>query len=320
VPRPRCGAAVGAHPRVRHGAPMPWNIGGRAVSGLEMATLHQVVYPGQMPGTSDQQEEQARQMSRIGDLCSRIDQCVLPLCNQRVFESQRADFAEVLHLFIRVVLWLSTLSKLSFGEDYQAFAAGARAIFETAVDLVLLERDATGEASERMRAFELRQKWKQAQRALKHAAKGDLMAIPEGLRALYQTYVDEKATLVAADEARFWPKGVQRWTGRNLAQDADAVDGPGRWRRFTDFYANSYAQVCWNLHGTNSLRNRSDSRGAVFRSRRCADPDAVGASKGNTRCGRHRRRRGTLAVALLVVGAHRVVAVARTMALEPLPH
>ena len=202
-------------------------------------------------------QEQDAEKKRLAELRDRLDGQVGPVCGARVAESSREDFSEVFQLFLRMVLWVRTMSKLEFKEDFQAFASGSRAIFELAVDLVLLEKDPT--ASTKMKAFELRLKWKQAKKAhafiTEKVAAGVPMAQlglhPDTLR-VHQEFIDHHASQVESDKKRFWPTttNVRRWTGQDLGTDARTVDALGSGLRFSEFYATGYSYQCWNIHGS----------------------------------------------------------------------
>src|SRR5690242_386966 len=49
----------------------------------------------------------------------------------------------------------------------------------------------------------------------------------------------------------YWPAArPQRWTGRDLARDAEAATSLFPEGGFQDFYETRYQQVCWDTHGT----------------------------------------------------------------------
>jgi len=82
--------------------------------------------------------------------------------------------------------------------------------------------------------------------------------LPPGVAVKMETAkrAEAKAEL---DRAKYWPdkngKGrkVDRWTGRNLGEDAIAADKLAD-RGFAEFYANHYSRICLYVHGSGLAR------------------------------------------------------------------
>jgi hypothetical protein len=154
---------------------------------------------------------------------------------------------------LRAYFWLRTIAKLNEPGDFQAVAAGSRALFETAIDMVLLH--ANPDESAKVLAWEESARFKNA------------AAIEVYYRTLAVPPAPEHEGLVCfakADKVRInqlrlqqgWqdknghPFHPERWTGRKLDADARQADQCGHEFKFSHFYETTYRQVCWLVHGS----------------------------------------------------------------------
>jgi hypothetical protein len=188
-----------------------------------------------------------------------LDKRVVPACLAALtLTPDDTAKQDVFNLFLRAVMWMRTLCKLDRPEDFQAAGAGVRAIFETTVDLALLQHDTTGESRARMQAFERYQLCKAArmsleyeERALKEGADASELQYITDTTRVRREHVDREGPKVASEKARYWPKGYPlRWTGQGLDVDAKAVDRLMPGYRCEHFYEVWYRQECWYTHGS----------------------------------------------------------------------
>jgi hypothetical protein len=158
-------------------------------------------------------------------------------------------------ILLRVVEWLRTTDKLNEPGDFQAAAAGARAVFEISVDLTLLEFDKAHHTFEKVQAWEASAQQRHGMK-LGQYYEGRPGPVPPGVEF---KIASAKASEPAAREerARLWPhmKGrhPDRWTGRNLGRDAIEAETLAA-RGFAEFYANHYPRTCLYVHGSGLAR------------------------------------------------------------------
>jgi hypothetical protein len=175
-------------------------------------------------------------------------------------------FSQTVHgMFTRAVLWAGSLRKLDdIRGDFQAHNAGARAMFESFVDVVLLVKGKL--------PYEMQVAWERGM-LLKATRRTLEIGTPnaenlQGIAALYTQGDAEVAELGAwvAKEGpeieklctKFWngTRVPNRWTGRNLIDDAREVDKLG------DFHAlmqlrDNYDHLNWCTHGSGLTFERS---------------------------------------------------------------
>jgi hypothetical protein len=157
-------------------------------------------------------------------------------------------------VFLRTLAWMHTLTKLNEPVDFQAVVVASRALFEIAVDTVLMLRDPKANPAEKMIAWEDSAKLKSATRAVEFFARAG-HAVSEPCVPM-QDYVKKHAARIERLRATYWPgkngKGrhPDRWTGRHLGEDAAAADALLPSGDFTEFYATVYPARCWNTHGS----------------------------------------------------------------------
>jgi hypothetical protein len=153
----------------------------------------------------------------------------------------------------RLRSWLHSLVRLGRPEDVQAVVAGGRAIFEIAVDAVLLRNDMDG--CQKVLDWEMSAKLKQAQAFVAHLAKAKRNPAREERHLI--AFAGSQAGVVDQLRRKWkWtdrsgkPKHPTRWTGQDLGSDcapADAVVSPPI---FVEYYETRYRAVCWTTHGS----------------------------------------------------------------------
>jgi hypothetical protein len=153
---------------------------------------------------------------------------------------------------LRAIAWLRSIAKLDHPADFQAVTAGARAVFEGAVDVTLMHFDAVANGPEKMDAWEHSAKLKHAQTATDYLAAVGRQ--PTEAEQHMVTFVSREQARIEKLRLQFWPSEGgrhprNRWTGRNLANDAEQADkllAEG----FAEFYRLRYPELCWNVHGS----------------------------------------------------------------------
>lgn len=162
-------------------------------------------------------------------------------------------------MFLRAVAWMRTLKKLNEPTDFQAVVACNRALIEVTVDIILLHCDKSEASSWRMHWWEQSAKLKSAKALLTYYASVGL-AVPNSYSEQDRFIANEEASIIRMRN-ELWPtlKGrhPDRWTGRNLADDARAADDCWRddiLREFgvglTEFYETEYRRMNWIVHGS----------------------------------------------------------------------
>jgi hypothetical protein len=167
--------------------------------------------------------------------------------------------AVVFGQFLRVDSWLRTLAKLDEPADFQGVGAAARSLLETTIDIVLL--CATPANHEQLLAWEESAKLRYAEQLARHVAKGGSSPPPDYQHVIAFASNDKKR--IEALRRRFgWlehderrkKKGdtrhPDRWTNRNLADDARFADKLGHSFHFETFYETEYRKLCWLVHGS----------------------------------------------------------------------
>lgn len=153
---------------------------------------------------------------------------------------------------LRSIAWLRSIAKLDHPGDFQAVTAGARSIFEGAVDVTLMHFDPTGNGPEKMDAWENSAKLKHAQSAADYL--GAAGRQPTQAEQHMLAYATRETARINKLRLQFWPSDRgrhprNRWTGRDLAQDAKEAD-KFQAEGFEQFYRLRYPELCWNVHGS----------------------------------------------------------------------
>lgn len=152
-----------------------------------------------------------------------------------------------LTLELRVQAWLGSLCKMDTPGDFQAASAACRSLFETAIDMVLIFHQ-EGQSVKKLLAWQRSNK-------LKYAKRLNTFAPEENITR----FIQDNEQDIRRERAQTWgtdrngkPLVPDRWTGRNLEQDAEAAErylSAG----FKRFYAERYASTCWYVHGSGVL-------------------------------------------------------------------
>lgn len=147
-------------------------------------------------------------------------------------------------LLLRVRAWLGTLSKLDSPADFQAVHAASRAIFETAIDMVLILHQEKQDIT-KLLAWERSAKLRAAERMVESTPDADALK-----------FIECKSDKVQAERDLIWPtrsgkprSHPDRWTGRDLRRDAEEAEkylSAG----FVRYYLERYSITCWNVHGS----------------------------------------------------------------------
>jgi hypothetical protein len=148
-------------------------------------------------------------------------------------------------LFLRVHAWLNSVSKLDEAVDFQGTSAAARAVFETAIDLVLVQHE-ENQSVHKLLAWERSCKLKYAERQATHSSEPHVIE-----------FIDKNKVAIVAEREATWgktrngkPVTPERWTARNLDQDARAAQLYVPTSHFVKFYSQHYIPACWYVHGS----------------------------------------------------------------------
>lgn len=167
-------------------------------------------------------------------------------------ESRDAFFG----LYLRVLAWLRTLWKLDEPGDFQAVTVASRTLFEIAVDLTIMHFDAKANPPAKMDAWEDSAKLKAARRVRTFVDRPGSTESETDYRP-FLTFLSKNEQRVKALRLRWWPpkqgkksEPPERWTGRNLSDDAAKATDLYRAGKFDAYYARRYSQNCWNTHGS----------------------------------------------------------------------
>jgi hypothetical protein len=167
----------------------------------------------------------------------------------------------VLHSqYLRLQAWLASLARLQRPEDVQAVIAGGRAVFEIAVDAVLLQADQDGCA--KMLDWEESAKLKQAQALSTYLTKRKLAPTAEDRPPLaFASSEGARINLLRrrwswVDPTSGKPKHPSRWTGQDLGADCVSADAASPAYAFERYYETRYRPVCWTTHGSGAVGMR----------------------------------------------------------------
>jgi hypothetical protein len=170
---------------------------------------------------------------------------------ERAMDRSRVDHATYLGTLLRITAWLRSLGKLNHPGDFQPVSFASRALFEIAVDLTLLQCDPKHHPHALIMAWEESAKLKQAEAVVRHFKKPPKQ--PAHVEAF--KFKDREGDRINALRLKFWPsknqkpKHPDRWTGRNLPDDAARADRVAGFE-FSKFYAERFSYLCWNTHGS----------------------------------------------------------------------
>jgi hypothetical protein len=152
---------------------------------------------------------------------------------------------------LRAIAWLRSIGKLDHPGDFQAVTAGARAVFEGAVDVTLMHFNPGAFGPERMDAWEESAKLKLAQTAATYIEASGRQ--PTDAEQHMLTFITNKRAYIEKVRLSLWPnhkgKHPPRWTGRDLGRDAEEAE-KALAEGFEEFYRLRYPELCWNVHGS----------------------------------------------------------------------
>lgn len=158
----------------------------------------------------------------------------------RIDETADHTYAEecAIGMYLRVLANVRTLVSLKDAGNFQAIAMIARAIFELAVDLALLQR--IPDAAERVMAFIRLEKLRAARRIVATAVDTSV----EGDN-LHQRFIDDHGAEVEAKRQVFWPNQSRplHWSGMDLRSRTQIVKAP-----FDSMYDTHYQELSWYVH------------------------------------------------------------------------
>jgi hypothetical protein len=170
-----------------------------------------------------------------------VDQRVRTVAHGVAFQAQ----------LLRGIAWLRSLDKLNHPGDFQAVTAGARALFEGAVDVTLMHFDPSNYSPEKMDAWEDSAKLKHAETVTSYLA--GVGREPADHEQLILAYATREKARIDKLRRQWWPnlngKHPLRWTGRDLGADAKTADELQA-EGFQEFYRLRYPQICWTVHGS----------------------------------------------------------------------
>lgn len=152
------------------------------------------------------------------------------------------DHKVVQAMVSRAARWMHSISQLQWPDDYQAFAAGCRALLESAADVTLITHDPT--LIDWLHAWDESAKLKVCER-LREARHGGIAG------AAAATFITNNGTRIKADRLSRWRthKHPKTWLGPSLPDMLKTIDD----KVGTDFeftYATNYDRLCWGTHGS----------------------------------------------------------------------
>jgi len=162
--------------------------------------------------------------------------------------------------FLRSVAWMHSITQLQSPSDFQAIFAAARALLEITVDAVLLQHQ--NDAVAQMADWENSAKLKHAEAISRFYAGRQAPSNHQEAIAFAQ----REATAIAARRiARGWvtsngTRHPDRWTSRNLGDDARKADGFEVGLDLEETYETKYRQMCWYVHASGAVGLRSLGR------------------------------------------------------------
>lgn len=142
--------------------------------------------------------------------------------------------------YIRVVSNVKSLIRLDASKDFQAIAMIARAIFELAVDLKLMEATPNGWMKVKFHA-EI-EKLRLARNVVAFK-----MANPDVTTdiKIYEDYIAKHAVRIEGNKKVLWPGNSypQHWSGMTLKDRCIELKAP-----FNQIYVEDYARINWFIH------------------------------------------------------------------------
>jgi hypothetical protein len=135
---------------------------------------------------------------------------------------------------------IETLLKLDKSKDFQAIAMLARALFELAVDMRLLQKIPDG--CLRVLVHADIEKLRVAQNIIGFKVKNPTADIDT---KSFDVFVEQHSSRITGLQNSLWPgmKKVKHWSGQNLADRVKFLGSP-----FDQIYAVDYSRISWYVH------------------------------------------------------------------------
>lgn len=153
-------------------------------------------------------------------------------------------------VFGRMHAWAESLALLDHAKHYQAAAAGARALFELFVDLLLLVADTDGKDIERFLCLPDVEKFRVAEKVARFRQEHSDFDIVDPTHLAAFVAAPGKAAEVDAIRLRLWgpdrkgrPQAKLHWSGLDMAGRTTRL-GP----RIESHYYELYSQLSWHVH------------------------------------------------------------------------
>lgn len=140
----------------------------------------------------------------------------------------------------RAVLDVRSLIALNNVSHFQAVTMLARALFELAVEIRLI--NVIPDAVPKMVIFHQLEKFKAALKAIKFASNHTLQ-FPVDLSPYQQFIASNGAGIIANATALWGSDKVKHWSAKDLAQRAKALSPP-----YEEIYESLYKQLSWQVH------------------------------------------------------------------------
>jgi hypothetical protein len=143
-------------------------------------------------------------------------------------------------IYRRTTANVATLLELKQPKHFQAISMLARALFELAVDIRLI--DALPRSCEKMIAFVNVEKLRRARQILKFKAQHPGSAVDA---TTYDSFVAANGASLDTLKATLWPnlKRVDHWSGRDLRSRVALLSAP-----FEEIYDVHYPSLSWQVH------------------------------------------------------------------------
>jgi hypothetical protein len=144
--------------------------------------------------------------------------------------------------YLRSIANVKTLLKLTNVSDCQAVAMIARSIFETAIEIALIDK--IDRAPEKIVAFSEYERLRYAKRIIQFVEKHPDRATEVDLFQ-HKTFVDRDGARIDARQREFWPNGKPtHWSQRDLRSRAELVGDD-----ILELYDSEYQIHSWYVHG-----------------------------------------------------------------------
>jgi hypothetical protein len=156
--------------------------------------------------------------------------------------------------YLRLVAWMHSVTQLQSPSDFQAVFAAARAMLEITIDAVLLQH--LSDAVAQLADWEESAKLKHAEAISRFYAGRQA---PSEFREAIEFVQREIAAVTARRTRRGWvtPTGAtrhpERWTSRNLGDDAKRADSFELGLNLEETYETKYRQMCWYVHASGAV-------------------------------------------------------------------